>query len=71
MRCELLGSVKQPWYVYPETEALADGWDSDVLLYMLRRERPPHVWLGSPAQGMLQSVALRAVLGGRDEDDEQ
>jgi hypothetical protein len=36
---------------------------TSVLLYKLTREAPPHVWLASPAQGMLQPAVVEEALG--------
>ena len=46
--------------------ALAVGGESDVLLYTESLLRPPQVEEEAPAHCMLQPVALRAVLGGRE-----
>lgn len=45
---------------------LADGGDSAVLLYTLRRLRPPQVSLLSPAHVIVQPTASRAVPAVRE-----
>jgi hypothetical protein len=64
--CNVRGptSVKQPMNRYPPSkELLCTGMRTSVLLYKLTREAPPHVWLASPAQGMLQPAVVEEALG--------